>query len=135
MNRRIVDNNLWQLIEPFIPPPKRRRRRHPGRKPMDQRLIFSGIVFVLKTGIPWKELPQELGFGSGMTCWRHLRDWHKAGVFKKAFRDLLNRLNAQNKIDWSRGVVDSSSIRAIFGGKRPGRTRPTAAKRAPNTTF
>jgi len=133
MNRQIVDNELWQLMEPFIPPPKRRRRRHSGRRPMDQRQIFAGIVFVLKTGIPWKDLPQELGFGSGMTCWRHLRDWHKAGVFKNAFRDLLNRLNAQNKIDWSRGVVDSSSVRAVFGGKRPGRIQRTVAKRAPNT--
>lgn len=135
MARPIVDDGLWQVIEPFLPPPAKRRRRHPGRKPLDQRRIFSGIVFVLKTGIPWKDLPGELGFGSGMTCWRHLRDWHEVGVFKKAFGALLDRLNAQGKIDWSRGVVDSSSVRAVLGGRRPARIRPIAVKRAQNTTF
>jgi transposase len=135
MARPILDIGLWQTIEPFLPPPKKRRRRHPGRKPLDQRRIFAGILFVLKTGMTWKDLPQELGFGSGMTCWRHLRDWHQAGVFQKAFRALLDRLNAQGKIDWSRGGVDSSSVRAVFGGRRPARIRRTGVKRAQNTIF
>jgi transposase len=129
-----VDNDLWQRIEPFVPPPRKRRRVHPGRKPMDPRRAFAGMLFVLRTGCAWKDLPQELGFGSGMSCWRYLRDWHKAGVFQKAFAAVLARLNAQGKINWSRGVVDSASVRAVFGGKRPARTRQTGVKRALNTT-
>src|SRR5205807_8092335 len=70
----------------------------------------------------------------GMTCWRHLRDWHKAGVFHELHRVLLDRLNAEEKLDWSRAVVDSASVRAIFGGRRPGRALWTAGKQARNTT-
>lgn len=130
-----VDNRLWQLIEPFFPEPRKRRRMHAGRKPMEPRRAFAGILFVLKTGIAWKDLPQELGCGSGMSCWRYLRDWKKAGVFRKALAALLARLNAQGKIDWSRGVVDSASVRAVFGGKRPVPIRRTGVKRAQNTMF
>jgi transposase len=60
-----------------------RRADHPGRKRLDNRKVLSGILFVLYTGIPWEFLPQELGFGSGMTCWRRLRDWHEAGVWQR----------------------------------------------------
>ena len=135
MARPILDDNLWQMIEPFTPPAKKRRRDHPGRKPLDPRRIMTGILFVLRTGMAWKDLPAEMNCGSGMTCWRHLRDWHRAGVFRDIFRMLLDRLNAQGKIDWSRGVVDSGSVRAIFGGKRPGRVPRTGGKKARNTTF
>jgi transposase len=130
----VLDDGLWKIIKPCLPPPKKRRRRHPGRKPLDPRRVLQGILFVLRAGIPWEDLPQELGCGSGMTCWRHLRDWHRAGVFKQVFRSLLDRLNAQDKIEWSRGVVDSASVRALFGGSRPGPIQRTGGKKARNTT-
>lgn len=83
----------------------------------------------------WRDLPLEMGCGSGMTCWRRLRDWHKAGVWEKLHRELLRRLHVAERIDWSRAVVDSSNVRAVFGGYRRGQTRPTAAKRAANIIF
>src|SRR6266542_3036711 len=125
MARQLLDNELWKIVASHLPPPKPRRRRHPGRRSLEPQRVFMGILLVLRTGMAWEDLPPELGVGSGMTCWRYLRDWHKAGVFRQVFEDLLNRLNAQGKIDWSRSMIDSASVRAILGGKRPAPTRRT----------
>ena len=134
MAKPILDDALWELIEPLLPVPRKRRHRYPGRKPLGHRAALCGILFVLRTGIPWELLPQELGYGSGMTCWRRLRDWQKAGVWTKIHRVLLNKLQEADKIDWSRAVVDSASVRAVFGGRRPGQTPSIAGKTARNTT-
>ena len=133
MARPIVDDALWALIQPLLPPPKPRRARYPGRKPIDDRKCLTGILFVLKTGIAWEDLPPEMGCGSGMTCWRRLRDWTAAGVWDKLHRVLLERLHGAGRIDWSRAVVDSASVRAVLGGRRRARARPTAARRARST--
>jgi transposase len=133
MARPVLDDALWALIEPLLPPPKRRRRRHPGRKPLGNREALTGIVFVLKTGIPWEFLPQEMGCGSGMTCWRRLRDWQTLGVWEKIHQVLLARLQEADQIDWERAVVDSTSVRAVFGGRRPGRIPRIAGKRDRST--
>ncbi len=74
-----LDEELWRLIEPLLPA-RKRRFRHPGRKRLDDRRTLAGILFVLRTGIAWQQLPQELGYGSGMTCWRRLKEWQQAGV-------------------------------------------------------
>ena len=134
MAKPILDDGLWKLIEPLLPPARKRRRRNPGRKPLGHRATLCGILFVLRTGIPWELLPQELGYGSGMTCWRRLRDWQKAGVWARIHRVLLDKLQEADKIDWSRAVVDSTSVRAVFGGRRPGQAPWIAGKTAPNTT-
>jgi transposase len=123
MAKPILDDNLWALVEPLLRPQKSRRKRSPGRKPIDPRKALTGILFVLKTGIGWEYLPQEMGCGSGMTCWRRLRDWNAAGVWDKIHRMLLERLHNADKLDWSRAVIDSSSIRAVLGGSRPEITR------------
>ena len=135
MAKPILDDQLWALIEPLLPPPKPRRFRYPGRKPVSNRQALTGILFVLKTGIPWEYLPQEMGCGSGMTCWRRLRDWQAAGVWEKIHRVLLGQLRATDQIDWSRAVVDSASVRAVFGGRKPGPTRRIAARRARSIMF
>jgi transposase len=119
MAKPILDEQLWSLIEPIIP--KRKRRfRYPGRKSVSDRAVLTGILFVLRTGIGWEYLPQEMGCGSGMTCWRRLRDWQAAGVWDKLHRSLLNRLREAGRIDWSRATVDSSSVRAVGGGRKTG---------------
>jgi transposase len=133
MAKPILDDALWELMEPLLPRPRERRRRYPGRKPLSHRAVLSGILFVLRTGIPWELLPQELGYGSGMTCWRRLRDWQKAGVWARMHRVLLDKLQEADKIDWSRAVVDSASVRAVFGGRRPGQVPWIAGKTARNT--
>jgi transposase len=120
MAKPLLPDALWERIKPLLPKPKARRFRYPGRKPVDDRKALTGILFVLKTGIPWELLPQEMGCGSGMTCWRRLRDWHKAGVWQKLHEVLLAELNGADKLDWSRASVDSRSFRALGGGEKTG---------------
>ncbi len=128
-----VEDELWALIEPLLPKAGR-RFRHPGRKRLDDRQALCGILFVLYTGIPWEFLPQELGYGSGMTCWRRLRDWHDAGVWQRLHEVLLAKLHAAGMIEWSRAVADSSHVRALKGGAKPGPARPAGPGPAPSTT-
>jgi transposase len=120
MAKPLLPDELWAEIELLLPPPKPRRFRYPGRKPIDNRRALTGILFVLKSGIPWEMLPQEMDCGSGMTCWRRLRDWQQAGVWEALHAKLLDKLEASAAIDWSRAVVDSASIRAVGGGEKTG---------------
>ncbi len=135
MAKPVLDDALWGLIEPLLPPPKRRRRKHPGRKPLDNRAVLTGILFVLKTGIPWEYLPKEMGCGSGMTCWRRLRDWQEQGVWDRIHLALLGKLRQADQIDWSRGIVDSTSVRAVHGGKKRAPIPRIAARRARSIIF
>lgn len=116
MAKPLVTDELWERVEPLLP--RRKRRRRMGRPPLSDRAALTGILFVLKTGIPWEDLPREMNCGSGMSCWRRLRDWHRADVFGRLHRRLLGELRRAGGIDWSRGLVDSSSIRAMHGGKK-----------------
>jgi len=134
MAKPLLDGKLWATIEPWLPQPKVRRERFPGRKPISNRQALTGILFVLKTGIPWEYLPQELGCGSGMTCWRRLRDWQTAGVWQRIHEHLLATLRHADQIDWSRAVVDSASIRALRGGKKQVQTPQIERNRAANIT-
>jgi transposase len=133
MAKPILTDELWALVEPILPPPKKRRRRYPGRKPVDHRKTLSAILFILKTGIPWEFLPQELGWGCGMTAWRRLRAWQRRGVWDKLHEALLVHLQEANKIDWERALIDSSSVRAVHGGKKRGGTLRIAANSAVST--
>jgi transposase len=101
---------------------------------LPDRQVLCGILFVLYTAIPWEFLPQELGFGSGMTCWRRLAEWHDAGVWQRLHEVLLAELNAADKLDWSKAVIDGSHLRALKGGPKPARARSTAPRPARNTT-
>ena len=120
MAKPILDNRLWKIIEPIIPK-KKRRFRYPGRKPVSDRDALTGILFVLKTGIGWEYLPQEMGCGSGMTCWRRLELWKKQGIWDRIHQVLLNKLRQADQIDFSRAIVDSASVRAVFGGRKRAR--------------
>jgi transposase len=121
MSRPLVSDALWERIEPLLPPPKARRFRYPGRKPLDRRKVLMGIIFVLRTGIPWEELPTEMGCGSGMSCWNYLVAWQRAGVWDKLHHILLNELQEADRIDWSRASADSSHARALGGGENTGK--------------
>ncbi len=128
MSNPLVSDELWAIVAPLLPaePPKPKG----GRPRVSDRAALAGIIFVLKSGIPWEMLPQELGCGSGVTCWRRLRDWQAAGVWHRVHTKLLDRLGAADKIDWSRAAVDSRRVPAKRGAKQPARTRRTAANRA-----
>lgn len=131
MARDLLDDDLWAFLGPLLPPPKKRRFRFPGRKRLEDRAVLTGILFVLRSGIPWEMLPKEMGCGSGMSCWRRLRDWEAAGVWAKIHRVLLERLHQAGRIDWTRAVADSSSVRAVGAGEknRPQSDRPAQARK------
>ena len=118
MEQELVDDELWSIVEPLLPKPKRRRKRNAGRRPMDPRKALTGILFVLRSGIPWGMLPQEMGCGSWMSCWRYLQAWQEVGVWDRLHQVLLSRLREADKIDFSRAIADSSSVRAVHGGKK-----------------
>ncbi|MER5409318.1 IS5 family transposase [Streptomyces sp. NPDC002769] len=114
----IVSDELWSLIEPLLPVPAPKLVE--GRPRVPDRQALCGILFVLHTGIQWEYLPQELGFGSGMTCWRRLAAWNDAGVWDELHLVLLKKLWAAQKLDWSRAVIDSSHVRAARRGPKSG---------------
>jgi transposase len=134
MPRALIEDELWQLIEPLLPAAKRRREKYPGRLPISNRAALSGILFVLRSGIPWNMLPTELGFGSGSSCWRRLNDWQEAGVWDRLHQLLLSKLREADRIDFSRAIADSSSIRAVGAGKKRDRTQPIAVVPARSIT-
>jgi transposase len=127
-----VPDALWQRIEPLLPR-KSRRFRYPGRKPLDDRRVLQGILFVLHTGIGWEHLPQELGFGCGMTAWRRLRAWQQAGVWEKLHELLLAELHAADRLEWEWAVADSSHLQAKKGARKRGPARSTGAVAAAST--
>ena len=116
MAKPLLTEDLWKRIEPLLPsePPKPKG----GRPRVPDRQALLGILFVARTGCAWEFLPPELGCGSGMTCWRRLRDWQVAGVWQKVWRVLLDELGLADAIDWSKVVLDSCSVRALFEGRR-----------------
>ena len=133
MAKPLLDDALWQVIEPLLPGPKPRRKRHAGRRPLDDRTVVRGLLFVLKTGIAWEDFPCEMGC-CGMTLLNRLRQWQEAGVWDSIHRAMLDRLRAAGELDFSRAIVDSASVRAMHGGKKRDRVPWTAGKMGRNTT-
>jgi transposase len=132
MSKLLVTDDLWELVEPLLPVhtpnPKGGHPRVPDR------VCLSGMLFVLKTGIPWEDFPQEMGC-CGMTLWNRFEEWTRAGVWNELHAILLDKLRAADALDLDRVVVDSSSIRAVHGGKKRDRAPWTAEKAAPSTTW
>ena len=133
MAKELVTDGLWEVIEPLLPeePPKPQG----GRPRIDDRAALTGILFVLKSGIPWEMLPKEMGCGSGMSCWRRLKEWHEAGVWEELHRTLLDRLGKADQLDWERASLDSASVPAPGGAERPARIRRIRANRARSATL
>jgi transposase len=128
MSKQLVSDELWSFIEPLLPPEP--AKPNGGRPRVPARAALTGILFVLHTGLPWEMLPQEMGCGSGVTCWRRLRDWQAAGVWERLHQVLLDRLGIADELDWSRASLDSRLVPAKRGAKLPARIRRIAARRA-----
>jgi len=135
MSHALLDDELWARIEPLLPKRRPRNRQYAGRTPLADRAVLTGILFVLRSGIPWRMVPKEMGCGSGVTCWRRLVRWQRAGVWKRLHRALLTELRRRGQLDLARAIVDSSSLRALRGGKKLDRTLPIAVRPGRNITF
>jgi transposase len=131
MAKQLVTDKLWAILEPLIPPTPPRPKG--GRPRIPDRAALTGILFVLKTGVQWEWLPQEMGCGAGMTCWRRLRDWQLAGVWQHLQEEILHRLRHADRIDFSRASLDSAFVRAKGGAKKRGRIPQTGANPAAST--
>ena len=99
-------HDLWAVIAALLPPARVRPKG--GRPPVPVRAALTGILFVLRTGLPWEYLPREMGCGSGMSCWRRLRDWQRTGVWAA----LLERMDGAGQLDRSRAALDNASVPA-----------------------
>jgi transposase len=127
----LVSDELWKQIEPLLPP-ERKPSRKGGRPGVPNRQTLTGVVFVLKTGIPWQSLPKEMKCGSGSTCWRRFAEWTRLAVWSKLHALLLSALGKAGAINLERAIVDSASVRAVFGGHTPAPIRPIGQKPAVN---
>lgn len=126
----LLPHGVWKEIEPLLPQPLVSAKG--GRPSVSNRACLTGILFILKSGLPWNMLPQEMGCGSGVTCWRRLQAWTQAEVWPELHRRLLRRLGKRGSLRLSRAVIDSASVRAVLGGVTPAPTPRTAPKRAVN---
>ena len=109
----LLPDALWDEVADLFPAPV--PSPDGGRPATDPRVVLTAILFVLKTGIPWEDLPAEMGCGCGMSCWRRLHDWQKTGVWSALHQLLLSKLDHAGKIDWSRTAVDATFARTSGG--------------------
>src|SRR5262245_41420694 len=133
MAKKRVTEALWKAIAPLLP--ERQPSPKGGRPPVSDRACLEGIIFVLKTGMPWQMLPTRLGYGSGSTCWRRFHDWTQLGVWPELHRRRVRVLGRRGRLNLERAVIDSASVRALKGGRRPDRTPRIAAKTAASATL
>lgn len=115
-NETLVSDELWEAVEPLLPRPRGRG----GRPRVSDRAALGGIVYILRHGLRWRDLPPQLGYGSGVTCWRRLRWWQELGVWAAVHRTILNWLGLLDAIAWERASLDSTSVRAKRGGEATG---------------
>ena len=113
VRKPMLTDEQWEKIRPLIPP--RPPRPKGGRPPADDRACLEGILWVLKTGARWRDLPPE--YPDPSTCWRRLRDWHEAVVLKDMWRAFLSELDAEGILDWEESFVDATFIPAKKGAR------------------
>jgi transposase len=109
LSRHDVTGEQWVVIEPLIP----KQKVGPGRKRNDDRRTLNGILFVLKSGCPWADVPRV--YGSPATGWRRFSAWSKNGTWERMWRTLLSQLDAQGKLEWAQAFLDGSFVPAKKG--------------------
>ena len=129
----LVPDRLWKEIQPLLPAESPKPKG--GRPRVPNRACLTGIVYVLRTGMPWRFVPQELDCGSGVTCWRRLQEWTQAGSWPRIHKKLLGVLGRRGRIDASLVVLDRVSVRALLGGATPGPIPRIVRKKAANAMF
>jgi len=131
MSSRLLPDELWNEIEPLFP--EYEFSPDGGRPPTETRTVLTAVLFVLKTGIGWKDLPTEAFGVSYKTCTRRIDEWTAAGIWQQIHELFLAKLRGAEVLDWSRVLVDCSLVKAPLGGPKPARTRQIAAARAVST--
>ena len=121
MSVELLPDELWDEFEPSLPAHAPQPKG--GRPPVSDRLCLRGLIFILRSGMAYSLLPTDVFGVSGVTCWRRLRDWTRAGVWAELHRRILNRLGKLGEIDQSKAIIDSQSVRAVFGGRTPAPVR------------
>lgn len=124
----MLPDELWNEIEPLFP--SHEQSPEGGRRPKENRVVLTAILFILKTGIGWKDLPTEAFGCSYKTCTRRLRTWSRLGLWQRMHELLLARLRGAERLDWSRVLVDCSLVKAPLGGPKRGPIPRIAAARA-----
>lgn len=129
----LVPDGLWERVQPLLPTPEPRPWLHHGRNRLDDRAALAGIVFVLKYGIGWAQVPKAALGVSGVTCWRRLREWTEAGLWPRLHEALLTELRSEGVLYLDEMSVDGSHVRALKGGQKSVHPRSTAAMLAAST--
>ena len=118
----LLSEPQWKKIEPLLPlPPKQPRG---GRPWTENRRVLEGILWILRSGAPWKYLPKEYPHPS--TCWRRLRDWEEQDIWLKIWRTFLGELNERQQLKWSESFVDGSFAPAKKGAAKS--AKPSGAR-------
>ena len=125
VREKMLTDEQWAKIEPFIP--KRPKNPKGGRPPADDRLCFEGILWILKTGARWKDLPDIYPHPS--TCWRRLKLWSETGVLKEIWRAFLSELDERGVLDWEEAFVDATFVPAKKGARRSEKPRGAREQR------
>lgn len=133
MSSRLLPDDLWNEIEQLFP--KYEASPDGGRPPKETRTVLTAVLFVLKTGIGWKDLPTEAFGVSYKTCTRRIDEWTDEGIWQQIHELFLAKLRGADLLDWSRVLVDCSLVKAPLGGPKPARTQRIAAARAVSTAY
>ncbi|MET8539645.1 IS5 family transposase [Kitasatospora sp. NPDC004799] len=120
MRADLVPDDLWERVAPLLPPAPERRHCHPGRLRIPDRAALAGVMYVLRTGVAWRDVPAPVVGCSGVTAWRRLRDWTAAGVWPRPHAALLSELRHADLLDLDDCAVDGSHVRALKGGDHGG---------------
>ncbi len=119
----LLSEAQWEILAPLFPKPKRRKDRR-GRPWAPNRDCLEGILWVLRTGARWRDMPEQ--YPDGSTCWRRLRGWEEQGIWLKAWQKLLSMLDQRRLLDWEEAFLDATFITAKKGARRS--AKPVAGK-------
>lgn len=128
-----VSDELWDVVDPLIPDRKRKpkkrykRKAGGGRKPLDPRRVFEGIVFVLRTGIQWKALPKD--YGASSSVHQYFQEWEAAGVFKALWERGVTLYDQQLGVKWRWQAIDGAKFKAPMGDDGVGRNPTDRGKK------
>jgi transposase len=113
LSKRLVPEELWELVAPLLPS-FAARPQGGGTAPRDERAVFTAVAYILTSGCAWRYLPESFGV-SPATAHRRFSVWTETGLWRRLHRAVLDELGARGELDWSSVIVDAASVRAKGG--------------------